>query len=291
MPISPRAQKISANAVDFINKNLLPSGTTATLKKISSQTNVYKIDLEIDGNGTIVYVSKDGKLLFLGGYDLTETAIPENGQESQTPPPTSVKPDVKLFVMSYCPFGLQAEKAYLPVYELLKDRADLGIYFINYAMHGKQEIDENLKQYCIQKEQNSKFSQYLSCFVKSGVSASCLTTAQIDQQKMNSCVSKTDNEFNITSLYNDQSSWVNGQYPQFNIHKALNDQYGVQGSPTLIINGVEITLKQRSPEALKSIVCQAFETKPAECDQKLSETVVGSGFGEGTGNSSGGACE
>lgn len=55
--------------------------------------------------------------------------------------------------MSYCPYGLQAEKMFLPVYDLLKNKAEMGIYFVNYIMHDKKEIDENLREYCIQKEQ------------------------------------------------------------------------------------------------------------------------------------------
>jgi hypothetical protein len=33
-------------------------------------------------------------------------------------------------------------------------------------MHDKKEIDENNKQYCIQKEQNDKYSDYLKCFLE-----------------------------------------------------------------------------------------------------------------------------
>jgi len=60
-------------------------------------------------------------------------------------------PRVELFVMSHCPYGLQVEKAILPAVKLLGDRIKFNVRFCNYAMHGKAEIDEELLQYCIQK--------------------------------------------------------------------------------------------------------------------------------------------
>jgi hypothetical protein len=68
--------------------------------------------------------------------------------------------------MSYCPFGTQAEKGILPVVNLLKDKIDFKVKFVNYAMHGKKEIDENNLQYCIQKEEPNKYNSYLTCFLK-----------------------------------------------------------------------------------------------------------------------------
>jgi hypothetical protein len=48
------------------------------------------------------------------------------------------KPDVDVFVMSYCPFGTQIEKGLLPVWDLLGDKINLNIRFVDYAMHGKR---------------------------------------------------------------------------------------------------------------------------------------------------------
>ena len=67
------------------------------------------------------------------------------------------KPKVELFVMSHCPYGTQAEKGMIPVVELLKDKISFEVKFVDYAMHGKKELDEQLRQYCIQKEQKAKF--------------------------------------------------------------------------------------------------------------------------------------
>ena len=211
--------------------------------------------------------------------------------------------------MSYCPYGLQAQKMFLPVYDLLKNKAEMGVYFVNYIMHEKQEIDENLRQYCIQKEQKDKYYNYLSCFVKDGDFNKCLTEANIDKNKMNSCISATDTQYKITEGYNDKSTWVSGQYPKFGVNDNLNQQYGVGGSPTIVINDTVVVTDQqycpggnikcavisnldRSPEKFKEIVCNAFTNLPSECSQTLSSEASSPGLGTGTDSSgSSGGCE
>jgi glutaredoxin len=193
--------------------------------------------------------------------------------------PKSDKPNVKIFVMSYCPYGLQAEKMMLPVYDLLKDKIDIGIYFVDYAMHGKQELDENLRQYCMQNEDQTKYFDYLSCFIQGGNSSSCLTEAGINLGNLASCISATDATYNVSGQYNDQSTWLHGGVdPTFDVQKDLNELYGVTGSPTIIINGVKVTVSPRTPENFKQIICSAFNTSPEECNQTLSTTVPSAGF-------------
>ncbi|MDD2757762.1 MAG: thioredoxin domain-containing protein [Patescibacteria group bacterium] len=206
-----------------------------------------------------------------------------------TPAPKTDKPKVELFVMSYCPYGLQMEKAYLPVMELLKSRADMSIKFVSYAMHEKKEIDENTRQYCIQKEQPTKFVAYLKCFTGKDDYIACLTTAGVNEAKMNACVAKADKTYGITAKFEDQSTWLSGQYPVYPIDAALNEQYGVQGSPTLIINGVEVSAG-RTPEAVKAAVCAAFKTAPKECDTALSTQSMQAGFGTSAGAATDASC-
>ena len=215
------ADLAAENAVKYINENLLAEGNVASLNSVSEEKVVYKFAMQIGNQEYESYVTKDGAFLFPQGY-MIKGEVEASAK--------SDRPDVKLFVMSYCPYGLQAEKMFLPVYDLLKDKADMGIYFVNYIMHDKKEIDENLNQYCIQKEQNEKFASYLSCFVVSGDSAVCLSEAGIDTEKVNSCVSQIDQEFSITSLYNDKSTWLNGTYPKFGVQADLNEKKrGVRG--------------------------------------------------------------
>ena len=198
----------------------------------------------------------------------------DNAVNTSIEVPKSDRPDVKIFVMSYCPYGLQAEKMMLPVYDLLKDKADIAIYFVYYAMHGKQELDENLRQYCIQNEDPSQYFDYLSCFVQGGNSSSCLTEAGINLENLASCISATDATYNVSGQYNDQSTWLNGgANPAFDVQKDLNELYGVTGSPTIIINGKKVNISPRSPENFKQAICSAFNSSPEECSQTLSNQV------------------
>ncbi len=285
------AQEIAQKAINYINENFPSVGGAASLINVSEEGGVYKIRLKVGNQEYDSYASKDGKFLFPEGYNLEATTT--QGTQNNTAPtevPKRDKPDVKLFVMSYCPYGLQAQKMFLPVYDLLKGKATMGVYFVDYIMHEKKEIDENLTQYCIQKEEKDKYSSYLSCFVTSGDSGKCLSQAGIDKGKIDNCISATDKEFNVTSLYNDKSTWLNGNYPKFNVHADLNEEYGVQGSPTIVINDQIVNVSPRSPEKFKEVVCQAFNSPPEECSQILSNEAPSSGIGGGTGSSSGGGC-
>jgi protein-disulfide isomerase len=286
-------QKIGEATIDYLNANLLPPEMSASLVDVTDVGAVYKIKLAIQDMEYDSYISKDGVYLFPEGYNMTEKAAAAGANTNvNVEAPKSDKPDVKIFVMSYCPYGLQAQKMFLPVYDLLKDKADMGVYFVNYIMHEKEEIDENLNQYCIQKEENEKFSAYLSCFVVSGDSAACLSQANINKAGISACVEKTDADFKVTSQYNDKSTWLNGTYPKFDVHTDLNQKYGVQGSPTIVINDTVVDVNPRSPENFKEVICQAFNNAPAECSQTLSSESPVAGLGAGTAApSTGGSCE
>ena len=286
--ISP--QEAGNKAVSYINQNLLQKGTTASLISTTEENGIYKIHLKVGGKEFNSYVTKDGKLLFPEAINLEKFVNQKEENQPSQEIPKRDTPDVKLFVMSYCPYGLQAEKMYLPVYNLLKDKLQMEIYFVNYAMHEKKEIDENLRQYCIQKEQREKYSDYLSCFVKDGNYDKCLSSAKINKKELSHCLSETDKKYNITSQYNDKNTWLSGRFPRFDIHSDLNEKYKVQGSPTIIINDQLVNINPRSPEKFKETICQAFNSQPKECSQTLSTETPSPGFGTGKSSSSSGGC-
>ena len=297
-----KADEAAKVAVDYANKNLL-QGTTAELvaQSAKEENGLYSFKLKVSGQEYTSYVTKNGKMMFVSGVPLTDVTTQAAADATPAQVSKTDKPDVKLFVMSYCPYGLQAEKMYLPVYNLLKDKATMGIYFVNYSMHGKMEVDENLRQYCIQKEQTDKFAAYLQCFVDSKAPTAsataadygtCLTKAGIDQAKLNSCVATSDKQFNVTKDYNDKSTWISGSYPKVEINNDLNEKYGVQGSPTIVINEKETDVSPRSPEQLLKTVCGAFNNQTDECKTTLSSDQPSTGFGTGTAAASttGGGC-
>jgi len=291
---SPSFQAVAEKAIDYINKNkdTLTNGATASLISVTEEGDILKMRLMVGDQEFDSYVTKDGKFLFPGGYVLEEESLEEPAAgEANSETVKEDVPDVKLFVMSYCPYGLQAQKMFLPVYDLLKDKVNMGVYFVDYIMHEKQEIDENLRQYCIQKEQKGKYYDYLSCFVADGDFEKCLSQTNIDKTNLTACVSNTDQEYSITSQYNDKNTWLNGTYPKFGVQAGLNDKYGVQGSPTVVINDKIVNINPRSPEKFKEVVCQSFNSLPEECSQALSSESPSPGFGGGTGSGSSGQCQ
>ncbi len=288
----------AARALEYINA--IP-GVSGNLTGVNDTGTVYEIDVNIKTsqgtNPMTFYVSKDGEYLFLQSVNIDQAIAQikqqtqQQNQQKTTAPsvPKSDKPEVELFIMSYCPYGLQMQKALLPVWELLGDKADISVKWVSYIMHGKKELDENTVQYCIQKEQPEKYLDYASCFTESGEKESCLEEAGIDTDMLDSCISETDEEFNITGLYDDRSTWQGGRFPQYNVYADLNSKYGVRGSPTMVINGKTVSIT-RSPEAVKQAVCNAFNTPPEECNENLSAAQMSPGFGGGTASGSGGSC-
>lgn len=190
--------------------------------------------------------------------------------------PKKDKPEVELFVMSHCPYGTQIEKGMLPAARLLGNKIDFSVKFVYYAMHGKKELDEQTLQYCIQKEYNDKYLDYLACFLKEGNTDDCLNEVELSG-KMDTCIAETDAEFKITEKFNDKSTWL-GNYPPFDIYKELNEKYGIAGSPGLVINGAVASVS-RNPASLLDAICTGFKDKPAECNEELSSENPSAGFG------------
>lgn len=289
--VSFSGQQTGSKTIDYINKNLVQAGQ-ASLVSVREISGLYEVITSYQGQQIPVYVTKDGSLLFVSQpINMAAKAATTTTQPQQIP--KKDKPEAHAFVMSYCPYGLQFLKAYIPVMELLGSKADLQVNFVPYAMHGKKELDENTRMYCIQKEQQDKFVKYLRCFVQSGDSTKCITEAGVDKTKLESCINSTDKQFNITGLYNDQSTWSGGSYPQYPVEATLASKYDVGGSPTFVLNDVTINVN-RAPEAIKQAICSAFKTPPTECGQTLSTNTESPGIGtigSGSGSTaSSGAC-
>ena len=279
---------LAEKAMVQINKILAPFGKSAEFISFEEESQGYKINFKIDDKEYSVFMTKDGKYLFPIEANLMaqEEQLPSNQiQDTSQNLEKRERPNVKLFVMSYCPFGLQMQKAILPVWKLLKDKVDFGVYFVDYIMHGKKEMEENLRQYCIQKQEPEKYFDYLECFIKDGNSENCLKEAKIDKNKLESCQNSTDKEFKISENFTETG------YPPFDVHKDLNKKYGVRGSPTLVINDKVVEITERSPEKIKEAICNAFLSPPKECEEKLPEEPFSPGFGTTTGKTSGGRCE
>jgi len=232
---------------------------------------LYMIIVGYKGDKIPVYVTKDGVYFVQAIKEIPTNPTPQQIQpQTNQEVPKTDKPRVELFVMSYCPFGLQAEKGIIPVFEELGDKIDAKIRFVHYTMHGHKEDEENYRQLCIREEQADKFLNYVKCFVGSGNYSECLNEAGVDKNKLDNCMENKAAEYN-------------------SVDSSLSQQYGVQGSPTLVINGVKVP-SGRSPQAFLNAICSAFTTKPEECNVQLSSTTPAPGFGYGGSGSDSGNC-
>jgi hypothetical protein len=282
-------------AVDFIDNNLVQAGSKVTVKDIIEEDGLYKLTVVLSsGQEVTSYLSKDGSRFYPQSINITDVEKQKQAQDqaqnpaaagadkkAATAPVNAVKtdkPTVELFVMSYCPYGTQIEKGILPVVAALGSKINFKLEFCDYAMHGEKELKENLVQTCIQKNEPTKLATYLKCFLEASDSTGCLTKAAVNKNKLDSCVSATDKQYNVTAGFADKSTWANGTYPAFNVFKAENSKYSVGGSPTLILNGKQVE-SGRDPKSLLATICAGFKTQPKECSQTLSSDSPAPGFG------------
>lgn len=201
--------------------------------------------------------------------------------------PKSEKPQLKFFVMSFCPYGNQAEEGLGPVYNLLKDKVDWQPRYVIYknycsqapdkktcekdyclqkgsdtfcSMHGLGELDEDLREICaFNLGDNQKWWQFVA-----GVNANC------SAQNVDTCWEKYAQEAGlavdkIKSCQKDEAFSLIGR------ETAEMEKYQAQGSPMVFIND-KIYDGGRTPEDYKKAICSAFEKEPQECQTVLSAT-------------------
>ena len=86
------------------------------------------------------------------------------------------KPTLELFVMSYCPYGVQAEEKLIPIVKEFGDKIDFKLQFIAQekeepsaqditpftSLHGYPEVAENIRQLLIAREYPDRVSRLYS---------------------------------------------------------------------------------------------------------------------------------
>ncbi|MDX1920512.1 MAG: thioredoxin domain-containing protein [Candidatus Caenarcaniphilales bacterium] len=278
------ADDAGKRAQEYLTKHILKDGVKSEISQVKDENGFYTVALKVVKDGeqvdkVKVYVTKDGENLSLGPIFNMKTAPPtaEQAQEEKLKDiPKKDKPSIELFVMSGCPFGLQAEAGFLPVMKLLGDKVDFTpryVIFSNYqgggpeycldkenkfcSMHGVVEAQEDVRQICIWNEQKPKWWDYIEKFNKdcqidsktTECSKKVASAVGVDFAKVESCVKSKGNALLATEV-------------------ERNKKFDVAGSPTIIIND---TLYEggRSPNNILTAICNGFNTKPAECNQKI----------------------
>jgi hypothetical protein len=289
------SQEVAKKAIDYINEKFMTGKNKASLLSVIEENGVYKMEIKIGNNKYISYVTKNGELLFPEAIDLTPP-------EPKSFPKTQ-KPEVDLFVMSFCPFGNQAEEMLIPVVGLLKDKADIELHYIiysNYAtgfpdycldkenkfcsMHGVGELNQDVRELCVWKYQKDKFWDFVKEINQNATSKDVdqkwekiAQDLGIDVEKIKAC---QENEA-LDLLAKEKELTIKEYLVQNPAQHQGNESTTISASPTLVINGV-IYDGQRSSEEFKKAICSAFKNPPQECKQSLSESSP---------STAGGACK
>ena len=147
------------------------------------------------------------------------------------------KPTLELFVMSYCPYGVQTEEQLIPIVKAFGDKIDFRLQFIAeekeassaqditpfVSLHGYPEVAENIRQILIVKEYPDRYLDYVLCRGNQKLDKSWEDCAQ----KLGIDVGK------IQALFDTPE--VSEQLFRENIKRAA--ALGIKASPTILIDG------------------------------------------------------
>jgi len=278
------SKEAGETAKKFISEKIL-KGKEVKISDIKDEENIFSFKIEIPNQGTFTsYITKDGHFVFPSGYDLKKIEEEEQKQKEAQPSsaaeiPQSNKPTALLFIMSFCPFGNQAEEGIAPAAALLKDKLTVEPHYViysNYAsgypdycldkenkycsMHGIGEVNQDVRELCVYKYQPEKYWQFIQ-----QINKDC-TAKNVD-----TCWTKSAKTTGVNTAKISQCQ-KNEAYSLLAKEVELNKKYNVKGSPDLLINETQYQ-GGRNPEDYKNALCSAFNNKPKECSTVLGKTT------------------
>lgn len=183
-------------------------------------------------------------------------------------------PQVDFFVMSYCPYGNQAEELLEPVYQQLKGKADFVPRYVIYSnyngggpqycideaselcsMHGVVELNQDIREKCV--------------FKYDGIDAwfdfALAMNEQCNSQNADTCWEGVADAQGLDKARIEQCFEEEGE-DLMREDKQIGDVLGVSGSPTIFFEG-ERYGGSRTVEGFMSAMCSGYDNKPSECDE------------------------
>ncbi|MFA5267927.1 MAG: thioredoxin domain-containing protein [Methanoregula sp.] len=263
--------------IAYINNNLVTPGTTIELVSVSDSHGLYEMKSRYQSQDITLYATKDCTLLFTSTMNMSVSdGVQQTAQATQAPV-KSARPAVDLYIMSFCPYGTQAETVMSPVVQLLGSKTDIRIRYVTTitgttvdsvdSLHGMSEAKEDLQQICINKYYPEKLWAYLETF-----NTACYPGWQ-NTAALESCRKNTTAALSIDSVKIDTCAQGAEGLALLKTDAETSGQNSIYSSPTLMINGVKYS-GARTPEAFKQAICNSFETVPAECSTVLSSTTA-----------------
>jgi len=188
------------------------------------------------------------------------------------------KPQVDFFVMSYCPYGNQAEELLKPVYDKLKGQAYFKPHYVIYdqgqdcytdedgtklcSLHGGAELNQDIRELCVYNEYGEEEWFAFALAMNEQCNAQNADTCWEDvAQQVGLDVDKIKQCFDENKI-----TYARQEYE-------LNKLLGVTGSPTLFFEGEQYN-GPRSSNAFLAALCNGFDERPAACDEALEETTT-----------------
>ncbi|NUO49797.1 MAG: thioredoxin domain-containing protein [Polyangiaceae bacterium] len=173
--------------------------------------------------------------------------------------PGAVKVD--LFVMSQCPYGVQAEQAFAPVIEKFGKDIDFKVEYVGgkpspdgslSSMHGPNEVKGDIAQLCAMKLSN-KWFDFITCQNKDMKQVatnweSCATEVGIPGDKLAACMNGDEGKGLLAASFK----------------KA--EEVGARGSPTIMIAGQKHQGGRRPADLMRAICAAYTGAKPAACN-------------------------
>jgi len=226
---------------------------------------------------TLIFIVFLAIVAFLLGWAWmkSRTNLSPSGEEvsvSTFEPSKTDRPVVKIFLMSFCPYGNQAETDLKPVFDLLGDKVDWQPRYIVSrkkdgfdSLQGSQELNQDVRELCVFNLYDAKrWWNFVGETNKNCTSQDADNCWQVQARTTGIVI------YPVASCEETQGEIIlAGQVEEV-------AKYQANTTPMIFVNDELYPEKaSRTPEDYKKAICAAFEIKPEECATTLSTISKG----------------
>ena len=219
-------------------------------------------------------------IILNSGQAQTTTVVTELTYETGVTPegePYKGSPEAPLQLVEYSDFLCPHCSTFSTTIDgLAPDYIETGVLqviFRNYAFLATESVQAAQAAECALDQGADKFWQYIECFIKEGKSDECSEEAGIDESALDECMTGTGIDYAAEDF----------ELANAALAECAEARGSGCGSPTLTLNGEyasEFDYGGRTADAVKELLCSAFEDAPEECDEKLSDEQAARSFSE-----------